>query len=232
MHAAGQGSEVIAAFQHQRQLAITMSVGDILEHAGEHREVIIAKIQRHVVTVWIEPRRDKYQVWLKALGGRNQYVPKRLFKREIAGIPRYRCVHGVSLAKPGAYVLQLSGTGIERRGAMDIEKKYIGIGPENILGAIAVVGIPVDNQDALTAQLRLGMSCCNSDVIDQAKSPRSDRLGMMARRPHQGKGALAFPLHHRLNCGNGITRRRGCRLDAIRRHCGGIPVEPGPLPLQ
>lgn len=103
-----------------------------------------------------------------------------------------RHIHSVAFAKPGPHVLQVSGAWIERGGAMDIEKENTGIGPENILGAVAVVGIPIDNQDTLTAQLRLGMSCRNIDIIEQAKSSRPDGLGMMARRSHQGKGALTL----------------------------------------
>ena len=85
------------------------------------------------------------------LGGGNQNLPKGLLKSSVAGGFGNRHVDCITFTESGAHLLDIPRAGIERCRAMDIEEANIGIGPENILCPIAMVSIPVDNQDAFTS---------------------------------------------------------------------------------
>jgi len=70
-----------------------------------------------------------------------------------------------------------SGAGIPRR-LMRAEEQYGTVPIKNILRSIAVMYIPIHNQDALCTVAPLRMPCTHRDVIEQAKT-HSDRGACM-----------------------------------------------------
>ena len=73
--------------------------------------------------------------------------------------------------------------------------KEIGIVPENILRAVAVMHVEIDHRDALEPMRVTQMQCADRDVVEEAKAHRALALGMMAGRAHGAKGVrhLALP---------------------------------------
>ena len=99
---------------------------------------------------------------------------------------------------------------------MQIEKQDIRVGPENILSTIAVMGIPINNQDSLASELGLGVGRGHSNIVKKAKAPRTGGLGVMPRRAYKRKRAVAFTFHDRFNSGNGGASGYFRRFNAAR----------------
>src|SRR5438477_6215 len=66
------------------------------------------------------------------------------------------------------------------------------IGPEDLLGAVAVMHVEIDHGDAMQAVLLLGMAGCDGGVVEDAEAHRPDGLGVVARRAlrHESVGRL------------------------------------------
>ena len=77
---------------------------------------------------------------------------------------------------------------------MERDREDRGIGVERVLGAVAVVRVPVDDRDSPDAQRFLRMPDCDRDVPEDAAAhaPVGDR--MVARRPHEGVRVVDDPL--------------------------------------
>jgi hypothetical protein len=56
---------------------------------------------------------------------------------------------------------------------------------EDILRAVAVMHVPIDDQDARQAECRLRVFGRQGDVVEQAKTHAPLGRGVMPRRPHQ-----------------------------------------------
>ena len=99
---------------------------------------------------------------------------------------------------------------------MQIEKQHVRVGPENILRTVAVMGVPINNQHPLASELRLGVGCGHSNIVEKAKAPRTGGLGVMPRRADKRKRAAAFAFHDRFNRCDGSARRYFRRFNAAR----------------
>lgn len=73
---------------------------------------------------------------------------------------------------------------------MGIEEQHIWRGPEDILGSIAMVNIPVNDQYPLAAKLGLGVGCGHRNVIEQAETSRTYRIRMVARGMAKSESAV------------------------------------------
>src|SRR6185312_15116680 len=100
------------------------------------------------------------------------------------------------------------------------------VGPDDRLGAVAVMNVPVDDGDALGAVLLLRVTGGDDGVVEEAKAHRPVGLGVVARRADGAKGIggeAAQNLVDRHADGAGCVRRRN---EALRRY-GGVGVEAG-----
>ena len=66
-------------------------------------------------------------------------------------------------------------------------KRTSGIGVEGVLGAVAVVDVPVDDQDALDAVGSLGVAGGDDDVVEDAEAHAEVGDGMVAGRADVGE---------------------------------------------
>jgi hypothetical protein len=71
--------------------------------------------------------------------------------------------------------------------AVNAEEEHRGIREEDVLRAIAVVNIPIDDEDAFQTMDRAGVRRGQSDVVEQAKAHAMGGRGMMAGGPHQAQ---------------------------------------------
>jgi hypothetical protein len=113
-----------------------------------------------------------------------------------------------------------------------VEEQHAGVGIEDILGAVAVVDVPIHDHDPLAAPLGLRVGCGDRHVVEQAETPCPGRLGMVTGRPDQGEGALGAAAEHGLDCGDRGAGGHFGGLDAAGRYRRGIDVEPGILAAQ
>ena len=70
------------------------------------------------------------------------------------------------------------------------------VAPEDVLRAVAVVDVEIDDRDALDAVGRLGVARGDRGVVEEAEAHRRRRLGVMAGRPRGDEGVVDAPAHH------------------------------------
>ena len=66
--------------------------------------------------------------------------------------------------------------------------EHAGIAPEDVLRAVAVVDIPIEDRDAPGAVPLLRMTRGNRRVVEEAEAHGSHPFGMMPRRAHCDEG--------------------------------------------
>ncbi len=97
---------------------------------------------------------------------------------DVAGSPDAGSVAGVIVA---------TGAGIERPlVARDVQ--HVGVGIENLLGSVAVMGVDIDDRYPVPPRSQLTRH--HRDVIQQAESHRLRRACVVAGRSHREKCAL------------------------------------------
>ena len=100
---------------------------------------------------------------------------------------RHREVDGVALAVAVAEIRRGPRARIERA-LVDARVEDPGGAVEDRLGAVAMVDVPVDHQDALDAALLESVRGGHRDVVEQAEAHRSVSLGVVSRRPQATEG--------------------------------------------
>ncbi len=68
--------------------------------------------------------------------------------------------------------------------------------PEDVLRAIAVMHIPIDDGDALRAVGALGMARGDGNIVEKTEAHGPVLLGMVAGWSHGDKGILGLAAHH------------------------------------
>src|SRR5438876_29778 len=87
--------------------------------------------------------------------------------------------------------------------------------PEDLLRAVSVVDVVVDDRQSADAVRGLHVASSDRDVVDEAEAHRGSRPGVMARGPHHGEAAGL----RRLDCGPCRQQRRSptrLRRDRVR----------------
>src|SRR6185295_16138585 len=74
------------------------------------------------------------------------------------------------------------------------------VGPEDLLGPVAVMDVPVDDRDTLEAAGFPGVLGADRGVRKDAKPPPEIGLRMVARGPGERVNVLHRPVQHRVYC--------------------------------
>ncbi len=80
---------------------------------------------------------------------------------------------------------------------MDREERDRGIVVEDLLGAVAVVDVPVDDQDPVEPEPLDGVRRGDGDAAEQAEAHRLVGPGVVAGRPDRAEGPAIGPLDDR-----------------------------------
>ncbi len=102
-----------------------------------------------------------------------------------------------------------------------------------MLGAVAVVDVPVHDQDPPEAQGDFGVKRPQGHIVEKAESHGPAPLGVVARRAGQGKGGVHFAGNHPVDgreqaAGRQQRRRVGPgRHNGVRRQGRLLPVRRG-----
>ena len=70
---------------------------------------------------------------------------------------------------------------------------------EDVLGAVAVMHVEVDDRDALESVRLQRVRGADRDVVEEAEAHRAPPLGVVARRAHGAERGLAFAAHHEVD---------------------------------
>ncbi len=118
-------------------------------------------------------------------------VPAALGQRQVNDAPAgvRRVVHVTGAERIDAFLL----------GGKESRARLV---PKDGLGAIAVMGIEVHDQDSTDAIIQ-GMAGGDGNIVEQAKAHRRVRLGMVPRRADDGKGIARLTREHCARAGQG-----------------------------
>src|SRR5947209_10734778 len=99
-----------------------------------------------------------------------------------------RHVQGVAQSLTTTGLAFTAGAGIKPLPvAVNAEEHHLWIFVEDVLCTVAVMHVPIDDEEASQAMGGFGMVCGQRDVIEETEAHAYDTRGMMARRPDQAK---------------------------------------------
>ena len=97
--------------------------------------------------------------------------------------------------------------------------------PEDVLRAVAVVDVEIDDRDALCAVDGLRVAGGDGGIVEEAETHRRRRFGVMARRPRGDEGVFDLAGHHLVDREHRSPGGADRRLPGAGRH-GGVLVDP------
>ena len=162
----------------------------------------------------VEPGRDDDEVGPEALEPRQDRGLERLAE-DVAAVagPQRRIDDGVAVAALG----DGAGAGIERH-LVGRAVHHRAVAPEDVLRAVAVMDVPVDDRDALGAMRLLRVPGGDRGIVEEAEPHGAGALGVMAGRAHRREGVPGPPRHHLVDGLHGGADAAQHRLQGARRH--------------
>ena len=193
--ALGQRVEVVAALEHDDPPAGR----DEVEDPSRQRRVVAGgqpEVGDRVVAVGVEAGGDEQPGRGEALDERGDDLVERRQVDVAGGVGRHRHVHrgadGVALAG----LVVPAGPGVQRP-LVVADEQHPRIGVERGLRAVAVMGVDVDDDDALAGVGQRGGD--DRDVGDDAEAHRLHGGGVVARRAHGAERGVAVTTAQRLD---------------------------------
>ncbi len=184
-----------------------MLAGQIEHQAREFHVVFVGQFEstERVALARVEAGRDHHQLRLVTVHGIRQGM-ERGQEFPPAGAGRHRPIHRGSEPRAAAGFLPASRPRIPRPLVRaEIEDGTVLV--EDLLGAVAVVHVPVDDQHLADAVLPLRISGGDAGVVENAKAHAAFGRGMMSRRTHQAEGIVRLAAEHGVDAD---ARRAGC----------------------
>ncbi len=171
--------QVVAAFERERHAP----AGEALEAGGEPG--VPARGHTHVAERIsgrrVEARGDQDEVRREETRDRQEYAVEGGEVLGVAHAAAPRHVDGVAAAGSAADLREGTRARVER-GLVRREVEDRGVLPEGVLRAVAVVEVPVDDEDPLGRPGELERARRDRDVVEEAESHGTARLRVMAGR--------------------------------------------------
>ena len=188
-------AEVVAALEDGGESAAAARIGDVHEHPGEHPETGRRDFHaaQGVPEVDVEPRREQNHLGHVLVRQGLENPPEDPQVLRIAGSGLQGDVDRVALPVAASDLLKAPRPGVVR---VLVGRKIQdpGVFVERVLGPVAVVQVPVHDEDPLHPVDLDRMHGPDGDVVEDAEPRRAACLGMVARRPHEGKGVAQVAL--------------------------------------
>src|ERR1700730_18156057 len=195
-----QALQIIAALKYRDNSPARALIGDIHQFARHPAEIVRLEIERgqRVPVVRVEAGGDDDQ-----FGGElPQLRQDQVFERGAEfGAAVFR---GQGRADDGIVFAALAdgaGTGKQRH-LVRRPIHHRRIGPENILGAVAVVDVEIDYRRAADTVFALGVTRGDGGVIEKAKAHRLADFGVMTGRAHRDERILMRARHYGVGGGD------------------------------
>ena len=184
--------EIVSALEARNEPPAAMPACKRDKFAGE--PAVVVRVQTHlcqrIAGMGIEACGDEQQVGCERVDSGQQIARPGGPKLAATTSRRKRRIGDV--ARTAAFV-PCARAGIERALVRTGEEQRW-IVPESGLGAIAMMHVEIGNGDTAEAVVVAGVLRGDCNRIEQAKSHREVRLGMMAGRTDGGKGSLCATL--------------------------------------
>src|SRR5579872_1882904 len=215
-HGAGQAVEVVATLQQRDDAAFAGAAGDVHQAPRRPGEIRFDQIEmaERDEAMGVESRRDDDQVRPETFEARQ--------KRDIEGLAeRCAAVAGAQWRVDDlimlAALVDRASAGKERH-LMGRAIHRVLVAPENVLRAVAVMDVEINNGDALGAMDGARVARRDRSVVEEAEAHRRLGLGVMARRAHRDESVGAAPAHHRVDGARRSARGATRRLERSWRH--------------
>ena len=167
----------------------------------------------------VEAGRDQDQLRLEEIGGRQHLVLQQRHPFGLFAAGRDGQVDRESLAGAGAGVVAVAGAG-EDPALVDAGEEDVVAFAEDRRGAVAVVDVPVEDQDPLDRELGDRQRGGDGDVVEEAEPHRPVRFRMVPRRPPGAEPHLRLAPDQRPNHRAGASGRPQRRLPGGRAGVG------------
>jgi hypothetical protein len=177
-------------------------LGQVFQPLGDPRVVGLdqAHLPEVVVAVRVEARRDEDHLRLEGLEPRHPLPVDQLAHRRSLGVGRHRHVDHVRARR------HATGVRIER--VLEVaDHQHALVAGDDVLGAVAVVHVEVDDGHALQAVHVQRMARRHGHVVEEAEAHRLVARGMVARRAHRAEGVVHLAGQHRVGGRHGRTGR-------------------------
>ncbi len=226
-HGECQSLEIVASFKQADEPAACMACSTFHKLSGRPVEIVLLEVYfcKRVAVMCVEASRDDDEIGRKVANCRQNAACHGLAKNVASSARRKRCVDNVA----GTGLGECAGARIKRH-LVRRAVKHRRIIPEDILRAIAVMDIPIDDGNALGAMLLLCMPGGYRGMIEQAKTHRRGLFGMVAGRTRCHEDIVCsagkYIVDRRIGCADGGERR----LPALRADCR-ISVDAGKAAL-
>ncbi len=161
--------------------------------------------------VGVEPGRNQDQIGPELPSRREQLVATGPLVLVVAQSGLQRHVDRESEAGPHATLGHCARVRIEVI-LVDVEEENGGIVVEDGLGSVAVVHIPVHNQDSFELVVLLGVPGRDGDVVEKAESHTAIRHGVVSSRPRRAERIADLARDDRIDGPEHATRRQPCHL--------------------
>ena len=176
-----EGVEVVAAFEEGEEFSVAELSGPGFEEARQLDEVGVGEgeLAEGVVEVGVEAGGDQDEFGFEVVEFR--FVAGGEFVEDfgVAGAGGEGGVEGVAEAAPGAGFVAAAGAGVEGRLVGGEEEDGVVV-VEGVLGAVAVVDVPIDDEDFADAIFFLGVAGGDGDVVEDAESAAAGLGGVVA----------------------------------------------------
>ena len=168
--------------------------GALHQLAGRPVEIVLVEVDlgQRIAVMRVEAGGNDDQVGPEIVERRQDARVERLAEQVAAGAGRQRRVDDVA----GAGLVLGAGAGIERH-LVGRAVEHRRVVPEDVLGAVAVMDVPVDDGDPLGAVLLLRMAGGDRGIVEQAKTHRGRALGVVAGRPRRDEDVVGRPRNRR-----------------------------------
>ena len=188
---AGESLNVVAAFENGDEAALTVGVRGFEQEFGQSDEIIVgeAKLAKGIVDAGIKAGGDENEVWFEGVDGGEQTVSERGAEGAHAGAGGEGEIQRGPEAFAAASFIGVAGEGIERT-LVCAAKQHAAVLIEDVLGAIAVMHVPIDDGDFLRPVLLLAMTCGDGDVVEQAETHALGRSCVVAGWAHGAEGVF------------------------------------------
>src|SRR6476659_7079131 len=214
--------KVVTALQHRHQPAVAVLLRRFHQFACHPGEIVGRHAQRteRIALMSIEAGRDDDELGSECVERGQNPVLECLAQFHATVACSERRVEDV--AHPG--FADRAGAR-EQRHLMRTGVENARIGVEDLLRAVAVVDVEIDDRDPLQPVITLRVSRADTDVVEQAEPHGPFGFGVVARRAARDEGVLHLIVEHLVN---GLHRRTdAAQHDLPRRglHHGVAAVE-------
>ena len=175
-HARGENRNVVAPLEHAENAALRVIFGHLDDVLGDRLEVfdLQAKVSHGVLGMGVEPGTDQDEFGLDQVGQFVQAGPERRAVLSLWSAMVQGDVQGVAQARAGTCFSPRSSSGIERE-AMDRKEANVLALVKNVLGAVAMVHVKIDDEHAVEPELIngfLGRQATLAKMQNPIPSPR------------------------------------------------------------